>query len=70
MESYIQFTPLNNYVSNCVIKLHMNLITPNLPLNNCVIKLHIKLHIQHGKSSKMECSLPLYSSLKFKLCVS
>jgi hypothetical protein len=41
MESYIQLTPLNNYLSNCVIKLHMKLFTPNLPLNNCVIKLHI-----------------------------
>jgi hypothetical protein len=46
MESYIQLTPLNNYLSNCVIKLHMKLLTPNLPLSNCVIKLHIKLHTQ------------------------
>jgi hypothetical protein len=44
MESYIQLTPLNNYLSNCVIKLPMKLLTPNLPLSNCVIKLHIKLH--------------------------
>ncbi len=43
MESYIQFTPLNNYLSNCVIKLRMKLLTPNLPLSNCVIKLHMKL---------------------------
>jgi hypothetical protein len=43
MESYIQLTPLNNYLSNCVIKLPMKLLTPNLPLNNCVIKLHTKL---------------------------
>jgi hypothetical protein len=43
MESYIQLTPLNNYLSNCVIKLHMKLLTPNLPLSNCVIKLHTKL---------------------------
>jgi len=46
MESYIQLTLLNNYLSNCVIKLHMKLFTPNLPLNNCVIKLHIKLQNQ------------------------
>jgi len=44
MESYIQLTPLNNYLSNCVIKLHMKLLTPNLPLSNCVIKLNTKLH--------------------------
>jgi hypothetical protein len=25
MESYIQLTPLNNYLSNCVIKLHTKL---------------------------------------------
>jgi hypothetical protein len=24
--------------------------------------------VQHGKSSKMESSLPLHSSLKFKVC--
>jgi hypothetical protein len=45
MESYIPLTPLNNYLSNCVIKLHMKLLTPNLPLSNCVIKLHIKLQV-------------------------
>jgi hypothetical protein len=43
MESYIQLTPLNNYLSNYVIKLPMKLLTPNLPLSNCVIKLHTKL---------------------------
>jgi len=25
MESYTQLTPLNNYLSNCVIKLHIKL---------------------------------------------
>jgi len=40
MESYIQLTPLNNYLSNCVVKLRMKLLTPNLPLGNCVTKLH------------------------------
>jgi len=40
-------SPLNNYSSNCVIKLPMKLLTPNLPLSNCVIKLHTKLHTQH-----------------------
>jgi len=29
----------------CVIKLHMKLLTPNLPLSNCVIKLRTKLHV-------------------------
>jgi len=43
MESYIQLTPLNNYLSNYVIKLRMKLLTPNLPLSNCVIELHMKL---------------------------
>jgi len=27
MKSYIQLTPLNNYLSNCVIKLHIKLHT-------------------------------------------
>jgi len=48
MEFYIQLTPLNNYSSNCVIKLPMKLLTPNLPLSNCVIKLHTKLQSQTG----------------------
>jgi hypothetical protein len=45
MDSYIQLTSLNNYLSNYVIKLPMKLLTPNLPPSNCVIKLYTKLHV-------------------------
>jgi len=44
---------------NCVIKLPMKLLTPNLPLSNCVIKLHTKLqaHIFRGSQPKKKAKL-------------
>jgi len=47
-------------LTNSMFQVSTPLHTPNQMSNSgCV---------QHGKSSKMESSLPLHSSLKFKLC--
>jgi hypothetical protein len=52
MESYTQ---LNNYLNNCIIKLHIKLHNHiNNYLNNCVIKLHIKLHDHIVKASRIK----------------
>jgi len=62
MESYIQLTPSNNYLNNCVIKLHMKLLTPNLPLSNCVIKLHNQVTRPRTRSEASQ----LCGSYKYK----
>jgi hypothetical protein len=47
-------------VTNSRFQVSTPLKIPNqMPTSGCV---------QHGKSSKMESSLPLHSSLKFQLC--
>jgi len=37
MESYTQLTPLNNYLSNCVIKLHIKLHYPSEDLDMLMV---------------------------------
>jgi hypothetical protein len=67
MEFYIQLTPLNNYSSNCVIKLPMKLLTPNLPLSNCVIKLHTEL--QNHILSSISYWWPLMNACRIVMAV-
>jgi len=61
MESYIQLTPLNNYLSNCVIKLLIK-----LQLHVTKIMSTLALHIQKAKQ-RLLCDFLLANDFTSKV---